>query len=79
MACGFKKLKRSTNYCALHYRIVRLAARITQREVREDKTRNPALLDNILRRAKHHSGEAISFKMPSDQTHGLVANRSQRY
>ena len=77
MACAFKQIKSSPDYRVLHRRIVRLTARVTKRKIRKDETRNPALLDDILGRAKHHCGKSVRFKMPGDQTHGLVANWSQ--
>ena len=36
------------------------------------------MLDDIPRRADYNGREAIRLKVSSDQTHGLVANRSKR-
>ena len=79
VARSFEEIKRDTDYRLLHPRIVGLAARVAEREIREDKTRNSALLDYILRRADHYGGNAVDLQVPGDQTHGLVADRSKRY
>ena len=78
MARCLQQVERNANDRALHHRIIRLAARVAERKIREHETGNSALLDDIPRRAEYHRREAIRLKVPSDQTHGLVANWSQR-
>ena len=73
-----KRIESSSHYLALHLNVPWLSARISQREVSEDEASNAAFLDDIPRRAHDCSGYAIFFKVPGNQTHGLVANRSKR-
>ena len=79
MARSFKEIERDTNDSLLHHRIIRLTARVAEGEVREHETGNAALLDDILRRADYDGRNAVRLKVSSDQTHGLVADRSERY
>ena len=41
-------------------------------------TRHPNVFDNIDRRANDERWNALGFELPCNQTHGLVANGSQR-
>ena len=79
VARSLKEIHRDTYDCSLHRRIIRFAARIAQWEVREHEARNAALLDDIPRRADYYGRNAVRLEVPSDQTHGLMANRSQRH
>jgi len=79
MARSLKEIERNTNDSSLHYRIIRLTARVAEGEVREYEARNAALLDNIPRRTDYNRRNAVCLKVSSDQTHGLVADRSERY
>ena len=63
----------------MHHRIIRLTARVAEREVGEHEAGNAALLDDIPRRADYDGRNAVRLKVSSDQTHGLVADRSERY
>jgi hypothetical protein len=76
--CPPKRIESSSHYLALHLNVPWLSARISQREVSEDEASNAAFLDDISCRAHDCSGYAIFFKVPGNQTHGLVANRSKR-
>ena len=78
MARSLQQVERNTKDRLLHHRIIRLAARVAEGEVREYEAGDPALLDDIPRRADYDGRQAIRFKVSSDQTHGLVANRSER-
>ena len=73
-----QQVERNTNDRSLHHRIIRLAARVAEWKVREHEAGDPTLLDDIPRRADYDGRQAIRFKVSSDQTHGLVANRSER-
>jgi len=75
--CPPKHIESSSQYLALHLNVPWLSARISQREVSEDEASNAAFLDDISRRAHDCSGYAIFFQAPGNQTHGLVANRSE--
>ena len=59
MARSLKEIERDTNDCALHYRIIRLTARIPKGEVCEHETGNAALLDDIPRRADYYGRNAV--------------------
>ncbi len=78
MACRLQQVERNANNRSLHHCIIRLAARVAEGEVREHEARDPALLDDVPRRADYDRREASRFKVSSDQTHGLVANWSER-
>ena len=77
IARGLKQVEGHADDGPLHVRISRLAARVAEREVGKDKARYAALLDNIAGRAKDDRGNTVRFKMPGNQTHGLVTHRSQ--
>ena len=79
VARSLKQIERNTNDCSLHPRIIRLTARVAEGEVREYETRNAALLYDILRGADYNRRNAVGLKVASDQTHGLVADGSERY
>ena len=78
MARSLQQVERSANDRSLHRRVIRLAARVAEREIREHEAGNAALLDDVPRRADDDGRQAVGFKVSRDQTHGLVANRSER-
>ena len=49
-----------------------------QGKIGEDKARHAAMLDDVARGPDHDSRNAIGFEVPGYQTHGLVADRSER-
>mgnify|MGYP003347131234 CR=1 FL=1 len=55
-----------------------MAAGVAEREIGEQEPRHAAVLDDIARRADDHRRDAVRFQVAGDQTHGLVADRSQR-
>ena len=63
---------------ALLFHIAGLAAGIAQGEIREQQARHAAGLDNIAGGGCNHGGDAVFFQMTCDQTHGLVADGSDR-
>ena len=79
VARSLKEIERNTNDSSLHNRIIGLTARVAEGEVREHEARNAALLDDIPRRADYDGRNAVRLKVSSNQTHGLVADRSERY
>lgn len=64
-------------YRLLHLPVVRHAARITEGEVGKEETSDAALFDDVSGRTDDDSWDARLLKMPSSQTHGLVADGSQ--
>lgn len=77
IARGLKQVERHADDSPLHVRVVGLATRIAEGKVGKDKARHAALLNNIARRAEDDRWDTVRFKMPGDQTHGLVTHRSQ--
>ncbi len=75
----FEQVKAEADDGALHGDVVRLAARVAEREVSEDEARHAAMLDDVTRRAEDHGGDAVRFEVTGDQTHGLVAHGSERH
>lgn len=61
----------------LHRNVVGGAAGIPEREVGEKEPGDSALLDDVPRRTHNNRGDTGLFEMPGDQTHGLVAHRSE--
>jgi hypothetical protein len=61
----------------LHLHVERRTARIAQRKVSEQEPGNGALLDYIPSRTHDDRRDAGLFQVPGDQTHGLVAHRSE--
>lgn len=78
MARRLQQVERYANDRLLHRRIIRLATRVAEGEVREHETRDAALLDDIPCRADDDRRQAMRFQVSSDQTHSLVADRSER-
>ena len=58
--------------------VIRFAAGIAEWEVDEEEAGDSAMLDDVLTRTQDYGWYAILFQMPCCQTHGLVANGSQR-
>ena len=70
--CVLQEIQRHGNDCPLHFRVVRLAARITEREVGKHHSRNAAMLYDISCSGDDDRRDAVLFEVPCDQTHGLV-------
>ena len=62
---------------ALHLTVTRLAARVSEREVDEDETRDTGLFDDVSSAPDDHGGDAGFFESTGDQTHGLVTDGSE--
>ena len=62
---------------ALYLGVPGLPAWVSQGEVGEDKAVDAAFLDDIPGRAHYHGRHAVLLKVPGDQTHGLVTDRSE--
>ena len=74
---AFQQIQSRSDDRTLHVNVPWLSARISQREVSEDETSNAAFLDDITRRTHYYSGYTIFLKVPGNQTHGLMADRSE--
>jgi len=75
--CPLQQIQGRSYDRALHLNVPGLSARISQWKVSEDETSNAAFLDDIPRRTHYYSGYTIFLQVPGNQTHGLVANRSE--
>jgi len=62
---------------SLHHTVIGPTAGIAERKIGEDEPGHRALLDDVARAADDHRRRAGPFKLAGDQTHGLVADRSQ--
>ena len=49
---------------------------VAKRKIGEEKSRNAAMFDNVAGGSDDDRRNAVFFKVTGDQTHGLVANRS---
>ena len=76
--CPFEHIKRATYDVALHFFIPRLAAGIAERKVYKQKTRDAAFFNDVSTGADNNGWNSRGFQMSCNQTHGLVADRSQR-
>jgi hypothetical protein len=75
--CPLQQIQGRPHDRALHLNVPWLSARISQREVSEDEASNAAFFDDITRRTHYYSGNTIFLKVPGNQTHGLMADRSE--
>ena len=75
----FQNIDRLPDDRALHVDVVWFSARIAERHVGVDEPWYTAMLRDIECRAQDDGRHAFGFEVTGDQTHGLVANRSQRY
>jgi len=62
----------------LHLCVIWLTAGVAEREIGEQKTGHAAMFNDILRGPENNRWHSMSFKVPGDQTHGLMADGSQR-
>ena len=74
----FQQVQRLSDDPALHVTVKRLTARAAQWEVNEDEPRYAAMLDDVAGRSNDNGWDAVFFQMTCDQTHGLVADGSDR-
>ena len=79
MTGGVEKAERLTHDGQLHGFVAGFATGVTQGKIHVEKAGHAAVLDNVASRAKHHGRQTIGFQVSGNQTHGLVADRSQRY
>ena len=74
-----QQIERAPNDVALHGSIERSASRAAQREVQEDRPRCADRAGDRQRARQAHRRDAARLDFPRDQSHGLVANRSDRH
>ena len=53
--------------------------RVTVRERHEQSARRPHSLGNNAQQLQHHRSDSLPLELRRCQTHGLVADRSDRY
>jgi hypothetical protein len=75
--CPLQQVQGRSHDRTLHLNVPWLSARIAQWKVSEDEPSNAAFLDDITRRTHYYSGYTIFLQVPGNQTHGLVADRSE--
>jgi len=63
---------------SLQSRVIRLPERISERKRDEQNAGRPYLAGHLFRHAEGDGGDARVFQEPLDQTHGLMAHRSDR-
>lgn len=76
---GLEKIRRERDYLALLLRIEGLTARVAQWVVGMNQARHPALFHDVSGCGDDHRWNTVLLQMPRDQTHGLVANGSDRH
>lgn len=74
----FEQIEGDSHDRALHLGIPWLPAGVSQREIGEHEAGNPALLYNIPCRAEDNRSYTVFLKVSRNQTHGLMAHRSER-
>jgi len=72
-----KQIKGSSHDRALHLGVPGLPAGVSQWEVGEHEAGDAAFLDDVAGRAQYYRRHAVFFEVSGDQTHGLVADRSE--
>jgi len=72
-----QQIKGSSQDRALHLSVPGLPAGVSQREVGENEAGDAAFLDDVPGRPQYCSRYAVLFEVSGDQTHGLVADRSE--
>jgi hypothetical protein len=76
--CGFGETKRVGEDATLLLSVARWANRVSQWEVREGKTRNGYLVDDVASRTNDERWDAVRFEVACGQTDRLVTHRSKR-
>lgn len=74
---AFQKIQRCSQNGALHIGVSRFPAWVPQRKISKHKARDTALFHNVSGAAHHNGGNAVIFQIAGNQTHGLVADRSE--
>ena len=69
-----QKRKREKKRLFLRGRVVRPPGGVPQGEIAEQKARDAAIFDDIVRAAQDHGGDAVRFQMPRGKREALVAN-----
>ena len=61
----------------LHVAVPWVSTRVAKRKVGEQETWHAAVFDDVFCRTDNNCRNAVFLKMPGDQTHGLVTDRSK--
>ncbi len=72
-----QKVKGNPHDRVLHLGVPGLSAGVSQGKIGEHEAGDPAFLDDVAGRSHYYRGHAVFFKVTGDQTHGLVADRSE--
>ena len=79
MLCRFKQIKCHLENLPLLLDLPGFTTRTAKWEIDEEETGNTAMLDDVPCSADDNRRDTVFFKMPTDQTHGLMTDRSDRY
>jgi len=71
-----KRLEGSNEDCPLQFRFVGLARRVPERVIQKRGARRVDCLGDVQRTTHAEGGNAGSFGVARDQSHGLMADRS---
>lgn len=77
-SCLLEEVERAPDDIPLASFVPWAATGVSEREISGQEARYAAVLDDVARRADDHSRNARRFERPCDQTHGLVADGSER-
>ena len=77
-SCLLEEVTRALEDVSLAGFVPRAATGIPEWEISEQETGYAAVFDDVARRADDDSSNARPFELPRDQTHGLVADGSER-
>ncbi len=72
-----RNLERERRDVMLHSAVIGLAARVAEREIDEQESRHPCLLDDVAGAPDHHGRDSRCLQPTRSQTHGLVTHRSK--
>jgi hypothetical protein len=72
-----QKIKGGSHDRVLHFGVPGLPAGVSQGEVGEHEAGDPAFLHDVAGGSHQYRRQAVLFEVPGDQTHGLVADRSE--
>jgi len=77
--CGSKQRYSLLHDTLLFFGITRMTKGIAERQVRKEITGNTAVFDDVDRGTDDHGGNTVLFEVSRGQTHGLMADGSERH
>ncbi len=72
-----EQVERHLNALPLHGGVTRTTHRVPQREISEEEPGNSRVLDDVAPGTDYDGGHASFLELTGNQTHGLVADRSE--